>query len=707
MKTKICLVIIVLAIVMVPALYGEVYIKNQPVQAFKQSIEAAESDSHGTQEVPIFKDFGMKELIWKQLNIGENESNASILKKLGDCEKIEIKGYRWMSQIYSIEDLKFLTGLKELIIDVPDWEEEIHINDFSPILQLENLESLSYFYKEKNFNELSRLKELPKLKEVSLDSCNITDVTFLEELSNLEKLILSNNHITDISSISKLPKLKELTLSNNPQLRIIKAISNLTSLEVLEMDNCGIEDISFISRLISLKEINARENYIKDLGSLSELVQLESLLVGGNQVLDISVLTKLKGLFNLDISSNEVKDITVLSNCKELRYLDISNNAIEDIGIISGLNQMISLYVDGNPVKSLEPAFHIPQIYFWGCGYTKEKEKLADSLVKKYLPDIGRYCCDDYSMGDINGDSIEDMAVVVGLFEPPPKDYESDFDFTDKETSDGREIPPERKLYIFLQNKDGSYMVQEPPISVSGPFSGGVKGEAYWGAYNGIYMGEGFLLLKDSGGSSDGWKNTGIYSYNNGEWITNKTIELSTNNFVLGAQVTFYNLENDNYESFACASDGNKMTKLLLDNTKHPYLQGYADTSLSPWGFVVKDKINTNYTPQEALDAIKNKYFPGGSRQSLSYPPEIRASLEKLNGVELPDYYYVMKKADKGSGEEDFILSYNHFGTLDDGQPAHEIMYYYHTKNMEYSSGREYHYNSYYFNDANGSITIP
>ena len=70
------------------------------------------------------------------------------------------------------------------------------------------------------------LEKLTKLKELFLQSNNLTDVKGLDNLTQLATLNLSANQLTNVKGLEKLTQLKVLNLNNN---------SDLTKTEIDEL----------------------------------------------------------------------------------------------------------------------------------------------------------------------------------------------------------------------------------------------------------------------------------------------------------------------------------------------------------------------------------------------------------------------------------------------------------------------------------------
>lgn len=119
------------------------------------------------------------------------------------------------------EDLSFLNGLKNLrLLQLIHWDT---IEDFSPLLALDNLEYLSL--EEMTVNDLSIISQLKELKFIEMNSPQINNIRDVGQLKNLECFILQNPQITgeyqtenfDVRLFAGLEHLKFVTMAAGAQ----------------------------------------------------------------------------------------------------------------------------------------------------------------------------------------------------------------------------------------------------------------------------------------------------------------------------------------------------------------------------------------------------------------------------------------------------------------------------------------------------------
>lgn len=99
-----------------------------------------------------------------------------------------------------------------------------------------NLEELTLFMSSRLIEDLTPLKDLKKLKKLSLGINKVSDLSPLKDITSLEILSLSRNNVVDISHLKNLTNLTSLILDEN-QIKDITPIKNLPNLKVLDITN--------------------------------------------------------------------------------------------------------------------------------------------------------------------------------------------------------------------------------------------------------------------------------------------------------------------------------------------------------------------------------------------------------------------------------------------------------------------------------------
>jgi maltose-binding protein MalE len=195
------------------------------------------------------------------------------------------------------KDKNFESSVREMLFKP---NSDIYTSDTSRVTRLfldenvSNLEDLEHFKNLENLqtlsgkiNDISILKDLPKLKVLGMPSSNISDISVLSELAELEELSMPDNAISDISSLSGLTNLEYINLSYNT-ISDISALKNLSDLEVLLLEHNDIKDINSLRDLKNLEYLVLNSNKISDISSLKYLTNLKELYLSGNDIADRS-----------------------------------------------------------------------------------------------------------------------------------------------------------------------------------------------------------------------------------------------------------------------------------------------------------------------------------------------------------------------------------------------------------------------------------
>lgn len=488
--------------------------------------------------------------------------------------------------------------------------------------------------------------------------CPSVDLSFLEDMSQLKYLSLYKTPVEDLSILENLSQLEELSLAGNSGARHIETVGKLTRLQDLGLQDCGIEDISFLSTLKELKALNLNGNRVKDLSPIADLTSLERLGMAENEIDDIAPLSGLTRLYDLALDGNSISDISALKGLSELNQVGISGNRIRDLSPLAGKDKLVYASVWGNPWESLEPVRDVPLLYF-GHGASEGKE-LAVNLTKSLAPDLKEFEIEDFVKGDLNGDGLQDIAFVVNADYFPASMWENG-----NEIYFAEEFPEDRALFVLVQSVDGSYeRVRNAPF-LRGKMMGGMRGDPYYG----ITIADGSLLVCHAWGSSTGSWETALWNYEDGALRKSKTIRIDDSRFAEGYDVRVDYEEGKRWQRYAIAMDGYRMVRVDLSDSEHPEHEAFPEMELYEESYVIyHEKISTNLSPQEALEAFKDSEALDARWEQIPYAAWQKEGYELLMGVELPDYYYVVSGTD---GTEKYF--YYEKLVTEDGEVYHKI----------------------------------
>ena len=247
-----------------------------------------------------------------------------------------------------------LVNLEKLdLTEVHTAENERIIEDFSPILSLPKLKTLSLDFccYGSNGETIADLKPLAgSLRELSLAAMEATDYRSFEELTMLEYLDLYDTGFSeqDIPEISGLTGLTWLGLGANGMTRI-PDLSAFTSLKALDMTNTSeLSDFSNLRNMTGLTELDLGFTRVNDdvFGEIAQMPNIDTLDLQGTDITgipDLSGMTSLKRLCLL--CCWQLTDYSGLGTCTGLTELYISGPSTENA--FTYIEQMTDLVVLG------------------------------------------------------------------------------------------------------------------------------------------------------------------------------------------------------------------------------------------------------------------------------------------------------------------------------------------------------------------------
>lgn len=300
----------------------------------------------------------------------QKEISLSQISKLGNLKVIDFKNSINTVNIKNISKLPNLVSLKIGTFEeiMPVMREirvleigfrnssddvlcmETGFSDLSALKKMNKLQELTiYINQMKNFDDFKNLYNLRKLR---VDYCTeLENVGGLAGLENLEEIDLKIRHCTiDINGFSQIPNLRELSISGSnvfyPVLSDWDALGKLTQIEYLSLQTYK-GDIDSISSLANLKKLSL-SGYYDDIDGLTGMKNLQELGLGG-EILNIDAIASLENLETLSLSFYSIGGVGNQWFYEEL----IEKISIDAIG---ELKQLKKLYVGSTIyIESLEP----------------------------------------------------------------------------------------------------------------------------------------------------------------------------------------------------------------------------------------------------------------------------------------------------------------------------------------------------------------
>ncbi|MBD5460785.1 MAG: hypothetical protein HDR26_07570, partial [Lachnospiraceae bacterium] len=202
----------------------------------------------------------------------------------------------------------------------------------------------------------------------------------------------------------------------------------------------------------------------------------------------------------------------------------------------------------------------------------------------------------------------------------------------------------DRRLFILLQLKKGSYRMVDDVPYVECSLGGGMLGDPYMG----MHMGKGYFVKKCGWGSRERENETEIYRFRKGKLELVKDTLVEYDSYSVGYKVTVRE-EGDAWHKFAIAIDGERTVWVDLCSREYPVGKAFPEISLYNMFFIFHhEKLQTNLQPADALELFRET-VPGAVREELAYADWQKENYELLFGVDLPEYYYVVPDGETSS----------------------------------------------------------
>lgn len=259
-----------------------------------------------------------------------------------------IKEFTVPAEAQNLSDLKHLIYVENLSMDT------MPAGQLSSLSTLSHLRTLSIKNTTVSDDEISIIGTLSNLESLTLSGCGLTNIAGLESCKNLTFLDLSDNTIRNISALQAMPALKEVYLQHNV-VTDLSALSGAAALTTLDISYNAISNLSPLYRIRGLSWLNASNNTIADLSGIDQLTDLKYFSVNYNRITDIAPLSACVYLTQLYVSNNALTDLASLVNLNDLMYLDFSYNQVTALPAWNNAIALVTIDGSHNLLESLAP----------------------------------------------------------------------------------------------------------------------------------------------------------------------------------------------------------------------------------------------------------------------------------------------------------------------------------------------------------------
>lgn len=179
------------------------------------------------------------------------------------------------------------------------------------------------------------------------------DLSDLKKLIYLEELTISDRKISSLDFLSSMVQLKELRITGCSVSCSLDPIGNLQTLQVLNLSDCGLSTIAGLENAVNLRTLDLSSNAIGRIDALAGMTAMENLDLSSNAVKDLSALGAMARLTTLDVSSNAITSASPLAGCAALTELDISSNKLENLTGLEYLSKLTWLCASNNALTDV------------------------------------------------------------------------------------------------------------------------------------------------------------------------------------------------------------------------------------------------------------------------------------------------------------------------------------------------------------------
>ena len=276
-----------------------------------------------------------------------------------------IRSFRVPEGAKDLSDLKYLLFLEELTI------EQNGGKGLSALSGLSHLEKLTISSTPVSREDLPAIGSLPMLKQLTLTNCGLSTAVGLENATEITYLDLSGNTIRDVTVLGRMAKLQELHMQHNAMVSLT-ALSGNTALTVLDVSYNSIEDSTPLGNLKNLTSLNISNNKLESLGGVENLTGLKELDASGNILSTVAGIPACTALEKLDLSNNLLTDITSLSSLNSLMDLNFAKNQVTAIPAFDKNCELVTIDGSNNQITSLEPLRGLSSLNKVNMDYNEE-----------------------------------------------------------------------------------------------------------------------------------------------------------------------------------------------------------------------------------------------------------------------------------------------------------------------------------------------
>ncbi len=257
----------------------------------------------------------------------------------------------------------------------------------------------SFYYRKEQVIDFAQVDDVESIKELILHNCTISNFSCITVAKGLKSIAIVDCNITseDLSCLKEMEKLKSITLGLM-RMDSILCLAEIPSLRKLSFR--GIEGIDYgeLEHFPKLLGLCIQETEVPSFDFMKKLKKLNELELYKVPISNLDFLNDLPKLkeFTMRYKANDETALECVSN---MRYLQTFQYPVPDMSIYKNCPKINSIGIDSSRVQNLsalEGKDTITDVFFYNLETKKQYEQLLGE-VNKYL----NLCSYGY-MGEIN-----------------------------------------------------------------------------------------------------------------------------------------------------------------------------------------------------------------------------------------------------------------------------------------------------------------
>ena len=201
-----------------------------------------------------------------------------------------------------IKDISCIKGMPNLeVLDLYACKDVV---DYSPLKYAPKLKHLNLYMHTAPRNQFAYLKFLVSLESIWLHFTKITNLNFLKNCKKMRKIKARwCRQLQDISAVKNMPDLEELSVGDS-KVTDISALENLKKLRYVGLSRTKIDSISALKNCENLRRLDISNTEVDDLSPLKNCANLNSINISETRIQDLEVLLNMKKLWQLQVSKD-------------------------------------------------------------------------------------------------------------------------------------------------------------------------------------------------------------------------------------------------------------------------------------------------------------------------------------------------------------------------------------------------------------------